>query len=68
MLDAYKVVVTVGSKITGPPEFLPLDPMVNESCNIERCGNKMHQIVANMMLFRYLQLKLSLLRMTTVSG
>ena len=40
----------------------------NKSCNYEWCGNKMHQNVANMMLSQYLELKLSLLRRTTVSG
>ena len=50
---------TVCSKIIGPSEFLPLDPLTNESCNIERCVNKMHKIVANMMF--YLELKLTLL-------
>ena len=29
----------------------------NKSCNIERCGNKMHQIVPNMMLSQNLRLK-----------
>ena len=52
---------TVVSKIIGPPEFFPLDSIVNKSCNIEYCGNKMHQIVPNMMLYQYLQLKLNLL-------
>ena len=44
-----------------PPEFSPLDPIVNKSCNIERCGKKINQIVANKMLSQYLQLKLNLL-------
>ena len=52
--------VTVVSKIIGPPDFSPLDPIVNKSCNIERCGKKTHQIVANMMLSQYLQLSLKL--------
>ena len=30
------------------PEFSPLDPIVIKSCNIWYCGNKMQQIVANM--------------------
>ena len=50
--------VTVVSKIIGPPEVSPLDPIVKKSHNIGRCGYKMHQIVANMMLSEYLQLKL----------
>ena len=56
---------TVMSKIIGPPEFFPLDPIVNKLCNIELCGKKMHQLVANMMLSQYLQLQLSLLWRTT---
>ena len=39
------------SRIIGPPEFQLLDPEVNMLCNIECCGNKTHQIFANMMLF-----------------
>ena len=53
--------VTVGSRTIGPPEFSPLDPIVNKSCNIEHFRNNMHQIVANMMLSQYLQLLLHLL-------
>ena len=40
----------------------------NMSCNIACCGNKVHQTVTNMMLSQYLELKLSTLRRTTVSG
>ena len=35
-----------------------MDPMLNMSCNIEYCGYKMHQIVANMILSQYLQVKI----------
>ena len=52
--------LTVESKIIGPPEFSPLDSVVNKSCNIERFGNKMHQIDPNMMLSQCLQLGLNL--------
>ena len=41
---------------------------VNKSCKIECCGNKMHQIVQNMILTWGLELKLSLLWRTTISG
>ena len=34
---------------------------VNKSCKIECCGNKMHQVIQNMILSRALELKLSLL-------
>ena len=50
-----------------PIEFLPLDPMLNESCNIERYDYEMHQIVANMMLSQYyIQLKLNILQMKII--
>ena len=39
---------TVGSKIIEFLVFLLLDPMVNRLCNTERCGNKRHEIVANL--------------------
>ena len=38
-----------------------LNPIVNKSCKIKRCGNKMHQIVQNKILSRGLELKLHLL-------
>ena len=41
---------------------------VNKSCKIECCGNKMHQIIQNMILSGGLELKLSLLQRTTISG
>ena len=41
---------TVVSKIIGPPEFSQLDPIVSKSCNIECCGNKVYQIMKNMIL------------------
>ena len=44
---------TVVSKIDGPIEFLPLDLMLIKSCNIERCGYKIHKIVTNMTTFMY---------------
>ena len=59
---------TVGSEIIGSLELLPMNPIVRKSCNIEHCGKEMHNIVANMMLSQYIQLKLSLLWRTTDSG
>ena len=59
---------TVVSKIIGPLEFLPLDPMLNKPCNIERCGYKIHQIVVNMMLSLYLELKGRLLAWPVVQS
>ena len=46
------------------PEFFH----VNKSCKIECCGNKTHQIIQNMILSWGLELKLSLLWRTTISG
>ena len=63
---------TVGSWIIGPPQFFPLDPTANKLCNIEHieccncCGNKMRQIVANMLLSQYLRLQLNLLWKTAI--
>ena len=41
---------------------------VNKSCTIGCCGNKMHQIIENVIQSRGLELKLSLLWRTTISG
>ena len=59
--EEFELTATVVSKIIGLPDFSPLDSMVNKSCNIERCVNKVHQIVTNMMLSKYLGLILNLL-------
>ena len=58
---------TLGSKIIGPEELPPLDPMVIELA-IVRSGNKIYQIITNMILSQYSELKLSMLRRATVSG
>ena len=54
----FSLCITVGSRIIGPPEFVLSHPIVNKPCNIKCYGNKMHQIVANMVLTQYLQFKL----------
>ena len=41
---------TVGIRNIGPLDAFSLNRMVNKSCNTESCGNKMHQIVANMIV------------------
>ena len=41
---------------------------VNKSWKIECCGNKTHQIIQNMILSQCLELKLSILWKTTISG
>ena len=38
---------TVESVSPDTPGGLPMNPIVNKSCNIEWCDNKMQQIVAN---------------------
>ena len=58
IIPTLRKTCTVVSKIM---EISPIGSFVKQSCNIERCGNKMHQIVANMMLSQYLELKLLLL-------
>ena len=46
----------LASEILDPPGIFPLNPIVSKSCNIESCGNKMHQIIANLIVSEYLQL------------
>ena len=41
---------TVVAKSFRTAGVFPLNPIVNKSCKIECCGNKMHQIVQNMIL------------------
>ena len=48
-------------KVCAPLKLFPLNPIVNKSCKIECFGNKVHQIIQNMVLFQGLELKLSLL-------
>ena len=36
--EFMRLLPTVVRKIIGTPEFSPLDPTVNKSCNIERCA------------------------------
>ena len=38
------------SEMLDPLDVFPLNPIVNKSHNIECCGNKMTQIVANMIV------------------
>ena len=52
---------TVVAKSFWTPRFFPLNGMVNKSCRIECCGNKMHQIVQNMILTLGLELTLIVL-------
>ena len=50
------------------PRVLTLNPIVNKSCKTKRCGKRMHQIIQDMILSEGLELQLSLLRRTTISG
>ena len=36
-------------KVMGHLDIFPLNPIVTKSCKLECCGNKIHQIFANMM-------------------
>ena len=49
---------TVVAKSFWTPRVFPLNPVVNKPCKIKRCGDKMHQIVHNMILGRGLEHKL----------
>ena len=59
---------TVVAKSFRTPRFFPLNPIVNKSCKIECCGNKMNQIIQNTILSQGLELKLSPLWRTTIWG
>ena len=48
--------------VNGHSKFLLFCNVVNKFPNIENCGSKIHQSVANMMLSQCLQFKLSTLR------
>ena len=63
-------IYTVVSKIIGPPEFSPLDSIVNKSCNIESCGIKTHHIInqKKVMLPHCSETKLKTLKDTAISG
>ena len=41
---------TVPQKVFGSLQMFPLSPIVNKFCNIEGCGNKMCETVANMIV------------------
>ena len=59
---------TVVAKSFRTPRVCPLNPIVNKSCKIECCGNKMQQIVQNMILTCGIELKLSLFQRTIISS
>ena len=44
--------VQLALEILKPVGVFLLNPIVNKCCNIECCGNKMHQIVANLVQAR----------------
>ena len=50
------------------PDVLPLTPVVNKSCNIERFVNNMVQIIQNMMVSQGLELKICMFRRTTTTS
>ena len=49
---------TVVAKRFRTPRVFPLNPAVNKSCKIDRCDNKMHQIIKNMILTLGLEVEL----------
>ena len=55
-----------GQKFSDTWSF-PIEFCSKQSCKIECCGNKMHQIVQNMILTWGLEFKLCLLLRTTIS-
>ena len=57
---------TLGIRCIQPPDVFSLTPVVNKSCNIQCCVNKMLQIIQNMMVSQGLELELSMFRRTTI--
>ena len=60
--------VQLCSKLFNPPCVFPMISIVNKSCNIECCVNKMFRINKKMIVSRGLELILSVFRRTTISG
>ena len=56
--------IQLESEVFNPPDVFPLIPIVNKSCNIECCVNKMLQIIQNMTVSEGLELELSIVRRT----
>ena len=57
---------TVPSKSMCTSRVFPLNLIVSNSCKIECCGNKIHELNVNMILNWVLELKLSLVWRTTI--
>ena len=55
------------AEVFNPPDIFPLIPIVNKSCNIERCVKNMLQIFQNMMVSQYSKPELNMFRGTTLS-
>ena len=68
MTETDSIVDTVGIRCIQPPDVFPLTPIVNKSCKIECCVNKMLKIIQNMMVSQGLELELSMFIRTTISG
>ena len=60
--------IQLEAEVFNPPDVLPLIPIVNKTCNIERCVNNMLQIIQNMMVSQCSKLELSMFRGATLSG
>ena len=54
--SVLSILLQLTPKLLDPSKYVLLDPNVNKLGNIERCGNKMHQTVTNMILPKYLEL------------
>ena len=68
IIPEISCVCTVPTKSHGTLARLPIESYSKQVCNLECCGNKMHPIVANMTVSKYLLVILSLLWSTTISG
>ena len=60
--------IQLEAEVFNPPDVFPLIPIVNKSCNIERCVNNMLQIIRNMMVSQWSELELSMFGGTTLSS
>ena len=67
-LASRATVSTVGIKCIQLPDVFPLTPIVNKSCKIEYCFNKILQIFQDTVFSQSLELELSMFRRTTISG
>ena len=65
--NLMRLYIQLEAEVFNPHDVFPLIPIVNKSCNMERCVNNMLQIFRNMMVSQCSELELSMFR-GTISG